>query len=439
MKNYFFFLLLGLLATSLNAQNPVTLTLDDAIARGLEHDYTLKNQSVQIQLSAQDRDKLNSRRAPVVTAGSDLRGNPILQTLIIPTAAVGGGSGGESTRKAKFGTFFNWSFTADIKYPIIDPTLRSDQLKSDNERLLREVTLEKLKTNARLSVAEAWYDVFLKEEQLKIAQEKLKRAQALLDIAQNRQSAGSLLPVDVQRSQLDVDNSQSSLEQAKNTLEQSRQNLAYRVGLPLETALQLPTPPQPTQVETALPTGAQPDQRAELKEEQYRMGMNQIDQTQLRDQYKPTLNAYASGAVQHLSNNFAIWQNWFPIAYLGLQAKITLFDGQLKRKNLSILQLQGQTIQQNIAKYKEDFNYETASATSTLKNAIVQWKNAQKNLQTAQQILALDKERFTGGALLFSEYLNTEYTLRESENNFLTAWYNYLVAKVRWDKAAGRL
>ena len=140
-----------------------------------------------------------------------------------------------------------------------------------------------------------------------------------------------------------------------------------------------------------------------------------------------------------MESDSSCWQNWFPIAYLGLQAKVTLFDGQLKRKNLSILQLQGQTIQQNIAKYKEDFNYETASATSTLKNAIVQWKNAQKNLQTAQQILALDKERFTGGALLFSEYLNTEYTLRESENNFLTAWYNYLVAKVRWDKAAGRL
>jgi outer membrane protein TolC len=439
MKNHSILFITCLFTVGLSAQNAVTLSLEDAIARGLEHDYTLKNQSVQIQLAEKDRDKLNSRRSPTITGSSDLRGNPILPTLIIPSSAVGGGSGGESTRRAKFGTFFNWSFTADVKYPILDPTLRSDKLKSENERRLREVTLEKLKTNTRLTIAEAWYDVFLKEEQLKIASEKLRRAQALLEIAQTRQSAGSLLPVDVQRSQLDVDNAQSSVEQARNTLEQSRQNLAYRVGLPLDTPLSLPAPSQPTQVEQTLPTGAQPEQRAELKEEQLRMGMNQIDQNQLRDQYKPTLNAVASGAVQHLSNNFAIWQNWFPIAYFGLQAKVTLFDGQLKRKNLSILELQSQTIQQNIAKYKEDFNYETASATATLKNAIVQWKSAQKNLQTAQQILALDKERFSGGTLLYSEYVNTEYTLRESENNFLTAWYNYLVAKVRWDKSAGKL
>jgi outer membrane protein TolC len=91
-----------------------------------------------------------------------------------------------------------------------------------------------------------------------------------------------------------------------------------------------------------------------------------------------------------------------------------------------------------VQRIQQDINYEMASTQTALKNTIVQWQSAQQNLNTARKILDLDKERYNGGNLLYADVLNTEFSLREAENNSLSAWYNYLVAKIRWEKAMGR-
>ncbi|MEY4135775.1 MAG: hypothetical protein RL386_2125, partial [Bacteroidota bacterium] len=151
------------------------------------------------------------------------------------------------------------------------------------------------------------------------------------------------------------------------------------------------------------------------------------------------LSLYGSAAVQHLSNNLAIWQNWFPLVYAGLQTRIPVFDGQLKRRNQEIARIEALSARQNLERTKEDIAYGTASAFTAMQNAVVQWKTAQTNLATAVRLFELEKERYEGGKLLYSELLNVEYSLREAENNTLTASYNYLLARVRWEKATGRL
>jgi len=434
MKSPFFTIFLFLSVSLAFGQTPRVLSLEEAIALGQGNNLDLKNQALQIQLAQSERNKVDARRSPVVSANGELRSNLVLPTTIIPAGAFGGPATGED-QKLRFGTTFNITGAVNVSYSLIDPTLRTDQLRADGQRVLQEATLEKQKINYRLTVAEAWYDVFLKQEQLKLAEEKFKRAESLLQISQNRFNAGALLASEVQRSQLEVDNNRAARDQAQNSLDLSRQNLAYRVGLPLDTPLQVGDIPPPT---AELPSPANIGQRWEIKEEQQRLAINLLDQQRIKEQYRPNLSAIANGSVQHLSNNFAVWEKWFPAVYVGLQTSFTLFDGNLRNKNLDVLKLQNQVSKQNLERIQQDINYEMASTQTALKNAQVQMQSAQQNLTTARKILELEKERYAGGDLLFSELLNTEFSLREAENNSLNAWYNYLVAKIRWEKALGR-
>ena len=411
------------------------ISLEEAIALGQSNSLDLKNQNLQVQIAQGERNKIDARRSPVVSANGELRSNLVLPTTIIPAGAFGGSGTGED-QKLRFGTTFNITGAINVSYSLIDPSLRTDQLRADGQRGLQEATLEKQKANFRLTIAEAWYDVFLKQEQLSIAEEKLKRAESLLQISQNRFNAGALLPSEVQRSQLERDNSRASRDQAKNNLSLSRQNLAYRVGLPLDTPLEVGTIAPPANDLTANPTTST-GQRWELKEEEQRLALNLLDQQRIKEQYRPNLSAIANGSVQHLSNNFAVWEKWFPAVYLGLQTNFTLFDGNLKQKNLEVLKLQNQISQHNLERIRQDIGYEVASTQTALQNSVVQWQSAQQNLATARKILELEKERYVGGNLLFADLLNTEFSLREAENNALSAWYNYLVAKLRWEKAMG--
>jgi outer membrane protein TolC len=418
------------------AQSPRVISLEEAITLGQSNSLDLKNQSLQVQIAQGERNKIEARRSPIVSANGELRSNLVLPTTIIPAGAFGGSGTGED-QKLRFGTVFNITGGLNASYSLIDPTLRSDQLRADGQRVLQEATLEKQKANFRLTIAEAWYDVFLKQEQLAIAEEKLKRAESLLQISQNRLNVGALLPIEVQRSQLERDNSRASRDQAKNNLSLSRQNLAYRVGLPLDTPLEVGSIAPPTNDLTANPATST-GQRWELKEEEQRLALNLLDQQRIKEQYRPNLSAIANGSVQHLSNNFAVWEKWFPAVYIGLQTNFTLFDGNLKQKNLEVLKLQNQVSQHTIERIRQDIGYEVASNQTALQNSVVQWQSAQQNLTTARKIVELEKERYVGGNLLFADLLNTEFSLREAENNALSAWYNYLVAKLRWEKAMGQ-
>jgi outer membrane protein TolC len=416
-------------------QTPRVISLEEALSLGQTNNLDLKNQALQVELAQRERNKIEARRSPIINATGDLRSNVVLPTTIIPAGAFGGGSGED--QKLRFGTTFNITGAVSASYALIDPTLRTDQLRAEGQKVLQEATLEKQKANYRLTIAEAWYDVFLKQEQLKLAEDKLKRAESLLQINQNRVNAGALLSSELQRSQLEVDNSRATRDQAKNSLDLSRQNLAYRVGLPLDALLEVGAILAPNSNEL-LPAATAMGQRWELKEEQQREVINLLDQQRTKELYRPNLNLIANGQIQHLSNNFAIWEKWFPAVYVGLQTNFTLFDGNLKRKNLEILQLQNQVSTQTVQRIQQDINYEMASTQTALKNTIVQWQSAQQNLNTARKILDLDKERYNGGNLLYADVLNTEFSLREAENNSLSAWYNYLVAKIRWEKAMGR-
>jgi len=423
------------LALGLVAQTPRILTLEEAINLGQSNNYDLKNQGLQVQLAQREREKVDARRSPVISATGEFRSNLVLPTTIIPAGAFGGSSG-EEDQKLRFGTIYNITGAVSLSYPLIDPTLRSDQLRADGQRTLQEAGLEKQKANYRLTIAEAWYDVFLKQEQLSLAEAKLKRAESVVQINQNRLAAGALLPSELQRSQLELGNSRATRDQAQNNLLLSRQNLAYRVGLPLDTPLEVGQLAVPGSGSLPSPN-VQSGQRWELKEEEQRLAINALEQQRLKEQYRPNLSAIANGSIQHLSNNLAVWEKWFPAVYVGLQTNFTIFDGHLKQKNLEVLKLQNQISQQNLERIRQDIRYEEVSTETTLQNAIVQWKSVQQNLSTAQKILDLEQARYQGGNLLYSDLLNSEYALREAENNMLSAWYNYLIAKLRWEKVRG--
>ncbi len=423
--------------TGTSAQDTVRLTLEAAIEQGLSHSYALRNQQLAIDLADSELDKLKARKMPVISAGGDLRTNIVLPVTIIPGSAFSNQGQSEGDRKIRFGTTFNIIGSVEAAYALVDPVLGADRALAEAGRSLQGTLYEAQKQQQKLVVAEAWYNVFLHQEQTRLAGDKLVRARALLEITRVRQETGTLLPAELLRAQLDVDNAAATFEQAVNELILSRQTLAYRVGLPLNAKLEVtgaPTPEKPEAWEALVP-----GQRWEISEQEQRMVVAERKVQQIEQQYKPGLNLYGNAAVQHLSNNLAVWENWFPLVYAGLQTKIPVFDGQLKRRNQEIARIEALSARQNLERAKEDVAYETASTSTAMQNAVVQWRTAQNTLATANRLFELEKERYEGGKLVYSELLNIEYSLREAENNALMAWYNYLLARARWERAMGRL
>lgn len=437
MKKLTFSIILIMCIAPIFAQ---TLTLQEAMDKAVQHSYVLKNQNLNIAVAENERAKTIAQHRPTVNGNGDVRYNPILQTSILP-GDVFGQPNAESQR-IKFGTTFNILFSLEGNYKLYDPAYQTNVAINEAQTALEKTTLRKNTAQVKLDAATAYYEVLLQQTQVNLATDRLQRAQDLLDVSKTRQEAGAALPVDVQKSDLDVQNAAALRTQAQNALERSRLNLARQMGIALENLPPLNTDLLHIQTDTLqMPTinAAVLDAKPEILEQQQQLQITQLQLQKIDKQYLPSINLYGNLSAQHLSDNLAVWERWFPFAYAGAQLTMPLYDGNLKARNKETYQLQLQINQNNLASTREDLTYELQSAAIDLKNAISQLRDAEQNLQNAKDVQSVDQLRYKEGTLLFADFRNTEFSLREAEINFLSASQNYLLARLRWLNATGNL
>lgn len=419
----------------LNAQK--SLTLEAAMELAVQHNYDLKNQALNISTVEKELEKLRAQRMPTVSGNGDVRYNPILQTSILPGDAFG--QPGGAPQKIKFGTNFNLLFSLDATYKLYDAVYQTNVEINRVQNTLENATLRKNTLDVKLDAATAYYEVLLQQTQLNLANDRLIRAEDILEITTTQFQAGAALPVDLQKSELEMQNAQALLEQVQNNLQRSRLNLARLLGIGAEVIV-LPANALQINADTLqkpIANTASIENRYEIQEEQNQMQINQL-QIQLQDKlYLPSLELFGNLSAQHLSDDLAVWDRWFPFAYLGLRISVPIFDGNQKVRNKESYQLQMQINQNNLARLREDLNYELRGAAIDLENAMSQLRNASQNLATARGILQVDQMRYQEGALLFADFRNTEFSLREAESNFLSASQNYYVARLRWMRSSG--
>ncbi len=417
-----------------------TLTLEEAMNKAVQHNYDLKNQTLNIALAENDAAKTRTRRQPTVNANGDFRYNPILQTSVIPGDAFGQQNGED--QRVKFGTNFNVLFSIEGTYKVLDPVYQTDIAINQAQASVQSATLRKNTAQVKLNAATAYYEVLLQQTQVALATNRLQRAQDLVAVAKTRQESGAALPVDVQKSELDAQNADALLVQTQNALERARLNLARQTGIAYENFPKLQDDLLNINADTVRPSVAYLniiESKPEILEAQQQLEINKLQLERENKLYLPSLSLYGNLSAQHLSNNLAVWEKWFPFAYVGAQVSLPLYDGGLKNRNKEGYQLQMQINQNNILRLREELTYELRSATIDQGNALAQLQYAAKNLQSARSVQNIDQTRYQEGALLFADFRNTEFSLREAETNFLAASQNYFVARLRWLNATGNL
>jgi outer membrane protein len=439
MMPYRFLLFLAMLigAMPLSAQNP--LTLEQALTLAVQRDWGLKNARLNTALSENELEKVQAQRAPVVSGSGDLRYNPILQTVVIPGEAFG--QPGDEAEKVRFGTNFSLLLGVDASYKLIDPTYvtrtQLELMRASGNKLTERVVEQDLK----LEVTSAYYELALQTAQEALAAQRLARAGDLLAVMKTRAEAGAALPVDVQKSELDMLNAESLRVQSRNQKNRSSLQLASLLGIQAEDILLPDNILNVNSKELELPVvnASEVNERSELLEINQRINISALELKLADQSYRPSLDAYANASMQHLSDDLALWQRWFPFAFVGLRANLPIYDGKIRQRNKEGIGLQMQIHQNDLARLREELTLEMQNALIDQNNAAVSLRYSESALMTARDILKTDEKRFREGSLLFSEWRNSEFALREAEAAYLTAAHQWLTAQLRRLRAGGKL
>lgn len=416
-----------------------SLTLEEAVQLGLSNRPELKNTALKIQLAEHVNTKLKAGWLPQVTGAADMRWNTQLQTTILPFDITGQNPGGSS--EVKFGLPFNNSLGISAEQKILAPQSKYDQQLNALGVQTEQNSAEQQQIAIRQSVTEAYYLAIFNRERIQLAEYALRRAVGNLEIAQTKEAAGTLLPNDLKRVQLDQRNAELILRKAIQDRDLAIQELHYRMGVD-QSAGHEPSQSLRDILASTLSIVA-PDimARKEIQAEELNYKIQEVSQQREAASRLPVLSAYGNYSALQLSNTLNPFQSgtWYPFNYLGLRLSVPIFDGRQSRLTEEDYKIRQQISRNTQTQLTRDLGYEVQSALSTLVQARMDVEDTEANVDFARALVETDLFRYEKEVLTLTELNTTLTTLQNAETNYLNSVYSYLVALVRYRRAAGLL
>lgn len=210
----------------------IQLSLNKAIEIGFSQRFDIKNQELAIQISESNQKKTQSKNLPQVNASIDMRYNAVLATSLLPPGAVNNST---DYTPVKFGTPYNTLTSITATQNLFNANVSGDKLVTNAQKEYDQVSLDKYKTDAKLAITQAYYQVLLNQEQIKLSEENVATAETIVKKGQSEYANGTLLKTDLSRYELDLANAKNQLLTANTNYENSLLLLKTQLILPIET------------------------------------------------------------------------------------------------------------------------------------------------------------------------------------------------------------
>lgn len=422
-----------------NAQQTLKLSLQEAIDLGLKNRLELQTQQLNIHLAENTVKKNEGLWLPTLEGSGNMRYNTQLQESVLPEGTFGSTSIGPS--RIAFGTKVNTNLSVDASQNLYKPSINQDiKIAKKNLELEKQIENQTI-SQVKLNIAEAYYSVLLKKEEIRILEKNLSRAKTYFDVSSAKLALGTIQENDLGKVRLDYQNVNIKLRKAKQNLALALNNLAKNLNInnlqTVETTDSLNS--QKVITEISEDFSSLVNDRSEIKQLVLNNDLNTLRYQKASLGLKPTISAYANYSILYQSGGFNFFEKntWSPFNYLGVKLSVPIFDQhktQLEKVEYKIRQEIGLN---NWNKQKTEVIYELQNAKTELKNAELNWEYAQDNYHLAEQLFNVNQQKYELGALLYNDLLEIEKSLADAENNVLSSIYDLLLAKVRWQKAKG--
>ncbi len=298
-----------------------------------------------------------------------------------------------------------------------------------------EFTFGSAKETVTLAVAASYLLVIAAESQVEAAVAELKTAEALNQLAEDREAAGLNPNVDTLRARVELQVRRQNLIQANNNLAKQRITLLRVLGLPVHQQIRLvsrvPYKPLPSiSEENAL-------QRALAARPDYLAADQQVKAAELQKkaaqaQRLPSLAISGDyGAIGTRPNNaFSTWS-------VNAGLKIPIFEGGKIEADIR----QADAVLQQLRAQRDDMKgrieQDVADAILDVTAAAEQVEVARATLDYAQQTLTQSQDRFTAGVTNNIEVVQAQEALASANQQYISSLYSHNIAKVLLARSLG--
>jgi len=378
---------------------------------------------------------------PQIDISASLEDKLIITTSLLPGELMG--KAGEMI-PVKMGTKYNLTSSIKLTQKIFDPSfwvgLKAAKISED----MSEQNIQKAEEQTMYDVSAAFYRALIVQRQLNNLKDILTASGKTLNSTELKFKNGLAKKIDVDKIRVSYNSTNSQVQQKELSYKQELNNLKYYMGMPVDSSIVL-TEALPDSAIVFQKLGEAENSfnnRIEYKILNTTLELYQADKQNNIAAYLPTLSFYANYGYQAMRSEFDFLKGgkqWYDNSAIGLELKIPVFSGFQRLARVEQSQL-------NIEKVKENMKYTEQAIKVETSNYDMQYRNALDNIQTERENLALAESVYKNTQLEFAqgtgsslELVQTESSLRETQNNYYSKLLTLYIAKLNLDKSRGML
>ena len=254
---------------------------------------------------------------------------------------------------------------------------------------------------------------------------------------------GLVEKLDVDRITLTYNNLLSEKEKVARLMEMTTYVLKFQMGLKMESPITLKdTLNLNAEVQDAAGVSGKFDYgvRPDYSMAQLQLKMNQLELKRNNMKWMPTLAAYGSfseNAMRPTYTFFDFSKTWYPTGLVGIKLSIPVWDGGQTYFKKQQARLNVVKSENSIAYIENAIDMEIQNALIVFKNAVQSLSSQKANMKLAEEVFTVSKLKYEQGLGSVLEVINGESSLKESNVNYYTAMYDYMIAKTDYEKATG--
>ena len=448
-KKTFFCILLALgvslfSASRVQADEPLRLSLEQAIAHALEHNLELRNAKADARIASRQVWEITASGLPQVDGTVGYQYFTDLPTNLIPAEFFGGEPG--EFAEVQFGTEQNVTATLSVSQLIFDGSYIVGLQAARIFRELSERIYIRSEAEIKSMVSETYYLNLATAQNLEIMRENMGNLEKTLYESEKMLEAGFTDPINVDQLQLTVANLKNRITGMERQKALTRNLLKFQIGLdvgkPLELSDELEDLFRNISLEAFAVTEFDPETHIDFRVMQSQEQMQLMSMRRQWSFYLPTISASYTRQESAYRNEFNFFQGgepWFPTSIIGVSLNIPIFSSGMRASRVQQARLEYEKAQNNTRQVQQSLLLQKQEAASGVQTAMEQYQVEKDNLRLAERILERTRIMFGEGLASSLELTQASDQFLTTQGNYINAMFELLNAQVKLEKALGRL
>lgn len=422
MRLYIFLFTLLFSVINYAQEQPMQLSLQEAIDFALKNNTNAKNATLDIAVAKKQKWETTAIGLPQINAKVDYNNWLKQQVSLIDI----NGDGIED--ELVFGTSQSVNATATLSQLLFDGSYLVGLQSAKVFLEISKNAKEKTDLQVRENTINAYGNVLLSEESMLIYERNISVLEKNLQETQSIFENGLTEEENVEQLQITLKQLTNGYNNAKRLNKIAQQMLNITLGVEVDTIITL-TERLETLAENNIALKVLETSDDVKNTIDYKIAANDKRSKELllkleKTKSLPSLSAFINGGYAAYSNEFTFLekdQRWFGSSLLGVSLNIPIFSSLQRSAKTQRAKINLEKADNNLTEIEKQLQFQLAAAKSNYQFAVDQWQISKENLALAERIEQKNQTKFFEG-------INTSFDLRTAQQQLYTTQQEYLQA-----------